>query len=61
MQAAIRASGVNPVSRVARETLAPASDPARAIAFLCWPGGGTFAGQEIDIRDAAFRAAAGLA
>ena len=35
--------------------------PRRAIAFLCGPGGDAFAGQEIDIRDAAFRAAAGLA
>ncbi len=35
MQAEIRASGLNPVSRLAREQLAPASEPAAAIAFLC--------------------------
>ena len=61
MQAAIRASGINPVSRLARASLASVETPASAIAFLCGPGGGAYAGQEIDIRDAAFRDAAGLA
>ena len=61
MQAEIRASGINPVSRLPRETLASVDQPAAAIAYLCSPAGDTFAGQELDIRTAAFREAAGLA
>lgn len=61
MQAAIRASGVNPVSKLARESLAGVGEPASAIAYLCGPGGAAYAGREVDIREAAFRAAAGLA
>ncbi|WP_448955501.1 SDR family NAD(P)-dependent oxidoreductase [Labrys neptuniae] len=60
MQAEIRASGINPVSQLPRESLAPAEAPADAIVFLCSPQGDAFAGQEIDIRQAAFRVAAGL-
>ena len=60
MQAAIRASGINPVSRIPREALAPAAEPARAIAFLATPAAAPFAGREIDIRDADFRLACGL-
>ena len=44
MQGEIRASGINPVSRLPREALAPASDPAHAIAFLCSPEADSFAG-----------------
>ena len=61
MQGEIRASGINPVSRLARESLAPASDPARAIVFLCSTAGDAYAGQELDIREPGFRAACGLA
>ena len=60
MQAEIRASGINPVSRLRREQLAHASEPATAIAFLCGPGGAEWAGQELDIREPRLRAAAGL-
>ena len=60
MQAEIRASGINRISRLARESLAPASDPARAIAFLCTDLSDDFSGRDLDIRDAAFREAAGL-
>ncbi|MDQ0474471.1 SDR family NAD(P)-dependent oxidoreductase [Labrys wisconsinensis] len=60
MQAEIRASGINPVSRIPRESLAAVEEPAAAIAFLCTPAGDAFAGGEVDIRDAAFREAAGL-
>jgi NAD(P)-dependent dehydrogenase (short-subunit alcohol dehydrogenase family) len=61
MQATIRASGINPVSRIPREALAPVADPARAIVFLASPDAARFAGSEIDIRDPEFRAACGLA
>lgn len=60
MQVAIRASGINPVSRLPRESLAPASEPAQAIAWLCTPAAEAFAGQELDVRAPDLRAAAGL-
>jgi NAD(P)-dependent dehydrogenase (short-subunit alcohol dehydrogenase family) len=60
MQAEIRASGINPVSRLKREQLASASEPAAAIAFLCGPGGAEWTGRELDIREPRLREAAGL-
>lgn len=60
MQVTIRASGVNEVSRLPREALASADGPARAIAYLCAPAAADLAGDEVDIRDDAFRARAGL-
>ena len=60
MQGAIRASGINPVSKLPRESLAPTHEPARAIAWLCTPAADPLAGQELDIRSPDLRAAAGL-
>jgi len=60
MQAEIRASGINPVSRLPRESLASVSAPAAGIAYLCSSGSDALAGQEVDIRTPAFREAAGL-
>jgi NAD(P)-dependent dehydrogenase (short-subunit alcohol dehydrogenase family) len=60
MQGAIRASGINPVSKLPRESLAPPEEPARAVAWLCTPAADTLAGQELDIRAPDLRAAAGL-
>jgi len=60
MQGQIRASGLNPVSQLARTSLAPAADPARVIAWLCTSAADSLAGQELDIRDPALRAAARL-
>ena len=60
MQGLIRASGINPVSRLPRAALQPAPLPAQAIAWLCGPEAADLAGQEADIRDPAFRARAGL-
>ena len=60
MQGAIRASGINPVSRIPRGELAPAQDPARVIAWLCTPAADGLTGHELDIRTADLRAAAGL-
>ena len=59
MQVAIRASGINPVSKLPRESLAPASEPARAIAWLCTPAADALAGQELDVRNPDLRAAVG--
>ena len=61
MQAQIRASGINPVSKLRREDLSPAAEPARAIAWLCTEEADSMAGQELDIRNDGFRQAAGLA
>ncbi|MBL9051910.1 MAG: SDR family oxidoreductase [Tabrizicola sp.] len=60
MQGAIRASGINPVSKLPRESLAPASEPARVVAWLCTAAADPLAGQELDIRNPDLRAAAGL-
>ena len=60
MQVAIRASGINPVSQIPRGNLAPADQPAQAIAWLCTPAADPFVGQELDIRTPDLRAAVGL-
>lgn len=60
MQAEIRASGINEVSRLRREDLAPAGQPARAILYLCTQDASDLAGSELSIRDPALRHRAGL-
>ena len=60
MQGTIRASGINPVSQLPRNSLAPAAEPAQAIAWLCTPSADPLAGQELDVRDPDLRAAARL-
>lgn len=60
MQGMIRASGINPVSKLPRESLAPADQPGQAIAWLCTPAADALAGQELDIRTPDLRAAIGL-
>lgn len=61
MQGLIRASGINPVSKIPRADLAPPDEPARAIAWLCTPAADALAGQELDIRNPDLRKAVGLA
>jgi NAD(P)-dependent dehydrogenase (short-subunit alcohol dehydrogenase family) len=60
IQAEIRASGINAVSRLPRSSLAPACEPAAAIVYLSSAASDDLTGQEIDIRTAEFRRAAGL-
>jgi NAD(P)-dependent dehydrogenase (short-subunit alcohol dehydrogenase family) len=60
MQGQIRASGLGPIARIPREKLADPSQPAKAIAFLCSAASSGFLGRELDVRDPALRAAAGL-
>ena len=60
MQGTIRASGLNPVSKIPRGDLAPATDPAQVVAWLCSPAADMLAGQELDIRTPDLRASAGL-
>jgi NAD(P)-dependent dehydrogenase (short-subunit alcohol dehydrogenase family) len=60
MQGSIRASGINPVSQIPRENLAPAHEPAAAIAWLCSPAADALAGQELDVRNPDLRKSVGL-
>ncbi|MEZ5798653.1 MAG: SDR family oxidoreductase [Paracoccaceae bacterium] len=60
MQGTIRASGLNPVSRIPRADLAPADQPARVLAWLCTAAADPLAGQELDVRNPDLRAAADL-
>lgn len=60
MQAAIRASGLNPVSQMAREDHYHPSAPAAIIAWLCKNEAHDLAGEVVSIRDPAIRARAGL-
>ena len=61
MQVQIRASGINPVSRLKRDELAPADEPARFVLWLCSGGANGLSGEEVDIRDPALRRRSGLA
>jgi NAD(P)-dependent dehydrogenase (short-subunit alcohol dehydrogenase family) len=61
MQATIRASGIGPVAKLPREALSNPREPAEAIAFLASSASSALSGQELDIRNPEFRAAAGLA
>ena len=60
MQGTIRASGINVVSEIPRENLAPADQPAKAIAWLCSDAASDLAGQELSIRDESLRKRVGL-
>lgn len=60
MQGTIRASGLNPVSKIPRADLAPTDHPARVIAWLCTPAANPLIGAELDIRTQDLRTAAGL-
>ena len=60
MQVSIRASGINPVSELPRDSLAAASDPAKAIVWLCGEDASDLAGEELTIRDQELRKRIGL-
>jgi len=60
MQAQIRASGVNPVSQLDWSVHVPPEWPARALVWLCGPGGDTYLGNECSLRDDEVRRAVGL-
>ena len=55
MQVMIRASGVNPVSKIPRENLTPVAHPAAAIVYLCTNAADDLTGNEFSLRDEAFR------
>ena len=60
MQATIRSSGINDVSRLPRAALRPAKEPAKAAAYLLSGDGDDLAGGDLEIRDAGFRNRVGL-
>lgn len=60
MQVTIRASGMNPISRIPREQLTPVDEPARAIVYLCTPAADELSGKEFSLRDEALRRRLGL-
>jgi len=55
MQARIRASGINDISRLPRNTLAPAEHPAACVAWLCATRPGDLAGRDLSINDTALQ------
>ena len=61
MQAAVRASGINRVSRIPRGALTPVADPARAIVYLCTPAADDLSGTKVSLTDPDFRRRIGLA
>jgi len=60
MQVRIRASGMNEVARLPRDSLLPPEEPARAIVWLCSTAALDLDGREVDIRDPEFRRRVGL-
>ena len=61
MQREIRASGINPVSRLDWSEHIPPDWPARALLWMCSPDADGFVGTEISLRDADIRRRVGLA
>lgn len=61
MQKEIKASGVNPVSRLEWSDHIPADWPARALLWMCSPDADEFLGAEVSLRDPDIRARVGLA
>jgi NAD(P)-dependent dehydrogenase (short-subunit alcohol dehydrogenase family) len=60
MQRDIKASGVNPVSQLDWSDHIPADWPARALLWMCGPEADLHLGQELSLRDDAFRRILGL-
>ena len=60
MQREIKASGINPVSKLAWEDHIPADWPAKCLLWMCGPEADRFKGDEISLRDEDIRRAVGL-
>lgn len=60
MQATIKASGINPVSRLDPSVHIPAEWAGRAIAWLCSDDAAGFRGEDVSLRDEAIRRRVGL-
>ncbi|WP_022708307.1 SDR family oxidoreductase [Paracoccus zeaxanthinifaciens] len=60
MQAAIRDSGINPVSQLDWSVHIPPEWPARALLWMCGPEADNWLGDEISLRDEGIRRSVGL-
>jgi 3-oxoacyl-[acyl-carrier protein] reductase len=60
MQAKIRASGINKVSRIPRGELSPVGHAVRGLLYLCDGASDDLIGQDVSMRDEAFRPRIGL-
>jgi len=60
MQREIKASGINPVSRLDWSDHIPADWPARALVWMCGPEADRWLGEDISLRDEDIRRAVGL-
>ena len=60
MQREIKASGINPVSKLEWSDHVPADWPARALLWMCSPEADSYLGDEISLRDEEIRRRAGL-
>jgi NADP-dependent 3-hydroxy acid dehydrogenase YdfG len=60
MQVKIKASGINPVSRLEPTAHIPPDWAARALVWMCTTDADAFRGQEVQLRDTAIRARLGL-
>ena len=60
MQREIKASGINPVSKLNWEDHIPAEWPARTLLWMCSPDADEFVGSEISLRDDGIRKRVGL-
>jgi 3-oxoacyl-[acyl-carrier protein] reductase len=60
MQAKIRASGINSVSKIPRDQLAPVEHAVRAVLFLCSSDADDLIGQDVSLRLDEFRKRIGL-
>jgi len=60
MQVKIRASGLNQVSQIPRANLSPVEHAVRGLLYLCDDASDDLAGQDVSIRDEAFRGRIGL-
>jgi NAD(P)-dependent dehydrogenase (short-subunit alcohol dehydrogenase family) len=60
MQTVIKASGVNPVSKLDWSAHIPADWPARALVWMCGPDADAHLGEELSLRDETLRKKIGL-
>ena len=60
MQREIKASGINPISKLDWSDHIPPDWPAKCLLWMCGPGGDGWLGDEISLRDESIRKAVGL-
>ena len=60
MQVKIRASGMNMISQIPRANLSPVEHAVRGLVYLCDDASDDLAGQDVSMRDEAFRGRIGL-